>query len=98
MPNTKAVAEYCFVYLAFALIHLYPMEAQSPSERDTGSSSATHLPLSGVAIPSQSVSVTQRTTKLGGGNSVNDIDSSVAVPNPFNGSTPLGPAVRAKYR
>jgi hypothetical protein len=45
-----------------------------------------------VAIPSQSVSVTQRTTNVGGGNSVNVIDSSVAVPNPFKGSTPLGPA------
>jgi hypothetical protein len=44
-----------------------------------------------VAIPSQSVSVTQRTTNVGGGNSVNVIDSSVAVPNSFKGSTPLGP-------
>jgi len=48
------------------------------------------LPLSGRQEQSNSVSVTQSTTNSGGGNSVNTINSSVAVTGEFSGSTPTG--------
>lgn len=56
----------------------------------TGPSSAVQLPLSGRAAQQGSVSVTQRTTNVGGGNTVNVIDSSVSAQPPFNGSIPQG--------
>jgi outer membrane protein TolC len=90
--NGLAEANYNRGILLAAILLLcsHSLKSQSPSERDTGPSSATRLPLSGTAIPPASVSVTQRTTNVGGGGSVNIIYSSVAVQSPFSGSTPSG--------
>lgn len=64
--------------------------AQSPSEVPIVPSRPVPLPLSGRQQQTNSVSVTQSTTNSGGGNTVNTINSSVAVGGPFSGSTPNG--------
>ncbi len=59
----------------------------------TGPTSATPVPLSGQSAASgAAVQVTQGTTNAGGGNTVNSIQSSVAVQMPYNGSTISGKA------
>ncbi len=50
------------------------------------------LPLSGRQSQAAPVSVTERTTDAGGGNTVNTINSSVTVPAPYDGSVPTGAA------
>jgi outer membrane protein TolC len=64
--------------------------AQSPSQAPIVPTRPAPLPLSGRQEQSNSVSVTQSTTNSGGGNSVNTINSSVAVTGQFGGSTPTG--------
>lgn len=64
--------------------------AQNPSEAAITPSRSAPLPLSGRQEQANSVSVTQSTTNSGGGNTVNTINSSVAVNGPFSGSTPNG--------
>jgi hypothetical protein len=61
--------------------------AQSPSQQTTGPSAVSQVPISGRQNQAGSVSVTQRTTNLGGGNSVNVVDSTVNVQGSFSGST-----------
>ena len=57
----------------------------------TGPTSATPVPLSGQSAASgAAVQMTQGTTNAGGGNTVNSIQSSVAVQMPYNGSTAEG--------
>ena len=69
------------------------MQAQSPSEMVTGPTSATSVPLSGQSAQSAgAVSVTQGTTNAGGGNTVNEIQSTVTLQAPYNGSTAEGKA------
>jgi outer membrane protein TolC len=63
---------------------------QSPSQMTLGPSAATHEPLSGRQTQQNSVSVTQRTTNVGGGNSVNVVDSTVSVQSSYSGSVPQG--------
>lgn len=77
--------------LALSLIaYAAPLRAQSPSEAPIVPSRPAPLPLSGRQGQANSVSVTQSTTNSGGGNTVNTINSSVAVAGPFSGSTPIG--------
>jgi outer membrane protein TolC len=66
--------------------------AQSPSEMTTGPSPVSQVPLSGRQNQSGSVSITQRTTNVGGGNSVNVVDSSVDVQSGYSGSVANGNA------
>jgi outer membrane protein TolC len=64
-------------------------EGQSPSEMVTGPTRPTQVPLSGRESGSGgTVSVTQRTTNSGGGNTVNVINSSVTAQSPYDGSVP----------
>ena len=66
--------------------------AQSPSEMPVEPSRVLQLPLSGRSPQESGVTVTQRTTNSGGGNSVDVIDSSVTVSAPYNGSVATGNA------
>ena len=66
--------------------------AQSASELPVAPTRALQLPLSGRPAQAGDVSVTQRTTNAGGGNTVNTIDSTVMVPTPYNGSVAQGKA------
>jgi outer membrane protein TolC len=66
--------------------------AQSLSQVTTGPSAVSQVPISGRQNQPGSVSVTQRTTNVGGGNSVNVVDSTVNVQGSFSGSTADGTA------
>ena len=81
------------IWLAAGLLFVTPAivaVAQSPSQLTTGPSAVSQVPLSGRSTQPASVSVTQRTTNVGGGNSVNVVDSAVSVQAPFSGSTADG--------
>ena len=80
-----------WMILAFGPVSL---GAQSPSEMPIAPSRVSQLPLSGQSSQAAEVTVTQRTSNSGGGNSVNTINSSVAVPSPYSGSVPTGAASR----
>jgi outer membrane protein TolC len=79
---------------ALLLIVLFSpgLRAQTPSQKVTGPSSAVKLPAQS-SSNQNGVTVTQRTTNAGGGNSVDVIDSSVSAQAPFNGSVPNGVAI-----
>jgi outer membrane protein TolC len=82
-----------WVVVASALLLAAPATvavAQSPSQQTTGPSAVSQVPISGRQNQAGSVSVTQRTTNVGGGNSVNVVDSSVNVQGSFSGSTADG--------
>lgn len=80
---------FCLIlFVSFQLLN-----AQIPSQRATGPSSAAQLPLQSGSMQQGAVTVTQRTTNVGGSNSVDVIDSSVSAQAPFNGSVPSGAAV-----
>ena len=72
------------------MIFVNALLSQSPSEMNPQPSSVVQLTLSGRATLTGSFSATQSTTKTGGGNTVNVIDSSVSTTAPFNGSVPQG--------
>lgn len=69
-----------------------PLLAQTPSEQVTGPTRPTPLPLSGIQIPADSVSVTQQTTPSGAPGSSNSLNSTISVRAPFAGSIPTGTA------
>lgn len=66
--------------------------AQSPASTVMGPTMSVQVPLSGRSSTGGGgdVSVSQRTTNAGGGNSVNSINSSITVTTPYAGSTPVG--------
>ncbi len=68
------------------------LRAQSPDQMVTGPTSATPIPISGQTPASGGVAATQGTTNAGGGNSVNTINSSVTVQQPYSGSAASGTA------
>lgn len=71
--------------------------AQTASQMTTGPSAASPVPLSGRSSQPGSVSITQRTTNVGGGNSVNVVDSTVDVQSSFSGSTAGGTSTGGVY-
>jgi hypothetical protein len=83
-----AACSICFA--GILLPSLQYAGAQTPAQSSTGPSQAVQIPLSGRQQSQGSVSITERNTSAGGGNTVNTIDSSVAVQNAFAGGTPNG--------
>lgn len=85
-----ALAASFGIFILFLTFSGSSLQAQSPSEMPIAPSRPAPLPLSGRQEESNSVSVTQSTTNSGGGNTVNTINSSVAVTGPFSGSATTG--------
>lgn len=82
-----------FFLLSFALLlFAWPLRAtaQDAAQAASGPTSAAKLPLSNSTALQSSVTVNQRTTNAGGGNSVNVIESSVSTQAPYSGSVPSG--------
>jgi outer membrane protein TolC len=83
--------QLCLLLAATAWVTA-PLRGQGAAQATPQNSRATQLPLSGRESQAPSVTVTQRTTNSGGGNTVDVIDSSVTVQGPYAGSVPGGPA------
>ncbi len=70
------------------------LRGQTPSEQVSGPSRPTPLPLSGVQIPSDSVSISEQTSPSTASGSTEIINSTVTIRSPFAGSVPQGTATK----
>ena len=93
-PRDRGCVVTCvkFIVCSLLLSMTLMLQAQSPDQMVTGPTSPTPIPISGQTPASGGVAATQGTTNAGGGNSVNTINSSVMVQQPYSGSAASGPA------
>jgi outer membrane protein TolC len=91
--HRRATARVFAPWMAASLLWLLQSQgaaAQTPAASTPPPTSPPTLPLSGVLIPSESVTVTQQTSPSATPGSSNVINSTVTILPPFTGSTPLG--------
>lgn len=92
-PHRRARTRFVAPWMAASLLwfaHPGSVTAQTPAASTPPPSTPPTLPLSGILIPSDSVSVTQQTSPAATPGSSNVINSTVTILPPFTGSTPNG--------